>query len=112
MKRKWMFGAAAAVLVLCAGAGSVLASGSSGQADTVPDTAVVSKVCTGPCGGNYIDENGDGICDRCTAQQSGTGCRNAYTDEDGDGVCDNYTGQTCTGGHHGHGRHRAECGQG
>ena len=112
MKRKWILGAAAAVLVLCAGAGSVLASGSSGQTSTVPDTEMVSKVCTGPCGGNYADENGDGICDRCAAQQGTAGCQNGYTDADGDGVCDNYTGQTCTGGHHEHARHRAGCGQG
>ena len=47
MKRK-ILGAAAAVLVLCAGTGSVLALGSSGQEAAAPDMAAVAKVCTGP----------------------------------------------------------------
>lgn len=112
MKRKWILGVAVAALVLCAGAGSVLASGNSGPITGQTQTSVVSKVCNGPCGGNYADENADGICDRCTAQQTGAGCRNGYTDTNGDGVCDRYAEQGCAGARHGHGAgHRAGCGQ-
>jgi len=43
---------------------------------------------------NFIDENGDGICDNWQAGgQSlglGKGNRENFVDEDGDGVCDNY----------------------
>ena len=108
MKRK-ILGAAAAVLVLCAGTGSVLALGSSGQEAAAPDMAAVAKVCTGPCGGTYTDENADGICDYCAARQGGAGCRNACTDADGDGVCDNYPGQARTGGRHRHGQAHHGC---
>lgn len=108
MKRK-ILGAAAAVLVLCAGTGSVLTLGSSGQAAAAPDMAAVAKVCIGPCGGTYTDENADGICDYCAARQGGAGCRNACTDADGDGVCDNYPGQARTGGRHRHGQAHHGC---
>lgn len=50
-------------------------------------------------GRNYVDANGDGICDN-----RGTNCR--YVDADGDGVCDNWgTGCRNAGtGCHGQGR--------
>lgn len=38
---------------------------------------------------NYVDANGDGICDYCSAS-----C--AFVDANGDGICDNYTG-SCIG---------------
>ena len=44
-------------------------------------------------GRNYVDANGDGVCDN-----HGANC--LYVDADGDGVCDNY-GTGLGGGHHG-----------
>lgn len=48
---------------------------------------------------NYVDEDGDGVCDNYSADQNGcanrrgrgnrSGCSKGYVDEDGDGVCDN-----------------------
>lgn len=45
--------------------------------------------------GNFLDENGDGICDnRGTALCEGrSGC--SFTDENGDGICDNYSKENC-----------------
>lgn len=70
--------------------------------------AVCCLGADGVCGrGNYVDEDGDGVCDNC-----GTACGyRHYADEDGDGLCDNcggvHTVQRYGGGngHHG-GRHR------
>lgn len=39
---------------------------------------------TGQCAGNYVDADGDGVCDN-----AGTGQGPGYVDADGDGVCDN-----------------------
>lgn len=35
---------------------------------------------------NYVDADGDGVCDNCT------GGGRYFVDADGDGVCDNYAG--------------------
>jgi len=66
----------------------------------------------GGSGYNYVDEDGDGICDhysngRCPGyrDQDGDGiCDNynnggcpGYRDQNGDGVCDNYSNGTCPG---------------
>lgn len=51
------------------------------------------------CGRYYTDANGDGICDNCGTTTCGQG--GSYVDSNGDGVCDNYTGSQ--GGHHGSG---------
>ena len=40
----------------------------------------------------YSDEDGDGICDNC----NNGGCP-GYSDEDGDGICDNYNNGGCPG---------------
>ena len=44
-------------------------------------------------GQNFIDEDGDGLCDNWAGGGSGR-CGNGqcFIDEDGDGVCDNWTG--------------------
>ena len=43
---------------------------------------------------NFIDEDGDGICDNWQAGGKGLGLgkgnRENFVDEDGDGICDNY----------------------
>ena len=46
-------------------------------------------------GANYVDADGDGVCDNYSAA-----CR--YVDADGNGVCDN--AGACGSGHHGSGR--------
>ena len=49
-------------------------------------------------GQNFIDEDGDGLCDNWAGGGSGR-CGNGqcFIDEDGDGVCDN-CGTQCVGG--------------
>lgn len=39
---------------------------------------------------NYIDANGDGICDNYGGCRGGNCYSKYYVDADGDGVCDNY----------------------
>ncbi len=39
----------------------------------------------------FVDANKDGVCDHCTwTTGRGMGCGRFFVDEDGDGVCDNY----------------------
>lgn len=40
------------------------------------------------CGRYFVDADGDGICDN--AGRGGAGCGRYFIDADGDGVCDNY----------------------
>lgn len=47
---------------------------------------------------NYVDADGDGVCDNLTTGTCGHG--QYYVDADGDGVCDHLG----TGGHWGHSR--------
>lgn len=91
--RKLFSGLLAAALVLSLGTTSAFACHHGG---------CVNYVEAG-CGVNYVDADGDGICDNC----GGTGCGVNYVDADGDGVCDNYAsgwGRGCGRGR-GHGRH-------
>ena len=75
--KKILMGTAIAALVLTVGVTGAFAAG----------------------GRNYVDANGDGICDN-----RGNYCR--FVDTDGDGVCD-YHGTSCRydGGYSGHGCH-------
>ena len=75
--KKILIGTAIAALVLMVGVTGAFAAG----------------------GRNYVDANGDGICDN-----RGNYCR--FVDTDGDGVCD-YHGTSCRygGGYSGHGCH-------
>lgn len=75
--KKILMGTAIAALVLTVGGTGAFAAG----------------------GRNYVDANGDGICDN-----RGNYCR--FVDTDGDGVCD-YHGTSCRygGGYSGHGCH-------
>ncbi len=62
------------------------AAGEVNEANVVGETAVAPN---GP-GDNFIDEDGDGICDTC-GNTPGTGAGNGagnFVDEDGDGICD------------------------
>ena len=45
---------------------------------------------------NYVDADGDGICDYFA--QNGRGCGRYFVDADGDGICDNYTENGCGAG--------------
>ncbi len=67
----------------------------------VPATAAPCGYGRGPhCGQNYVDADGDGVCDNYTYAGgngfNGNGCgRNPYcgqnyVDADGDGICDNF----------------------
>lgn len=40
---------------------------------------------------NYVDTNGDGVCDNYGTMGNGAN----YVDADGDGVCDNYGNKVC-----------------
>lgn len=98
------------VLVMLATAGGVLAARGQGvkatgqtqrgqvvqelamAADEVAATAAVSRPNCGTCG-NYVDADGDGVCDnRGSGQGAGQGQGANYVDADGDGVCDNRGG--------------------
>ena len=55
-------------------------------------------ICDNAC--VYTDADGDGICDNCGIDHwcgmAGDGCGRNFVDANGDGVCDNYTtGQGC-----------------
>lgn len=52
-------------------------------------------IAAGPVNGrNYVDADGDGICDNYGTNGNGCrrryGCGGGYVDVDGDGICDNY----------------------
>lgn len=107
MKKKMFVTLAALVLAAAALAVPAAAHGHGGWNGDCRQ-AVCCLGADGVCGrGNYVDEDGDGVCDNC-----GTACGyRHYADEDGDGLCDNcggvHTVQRYGGGngHHG-GRHR------
>ena len=69
--------------------------------------SVTAFAARGGRGCNYVDANGDGICDN-----SGKNCR--FIDADGDGICDNYAqkkpGNGC-GGRRGQGGGKGRCGR-
>lgn len=88
--KRILLGVLAAGIVLSIGATTVFASGMhNGQGNAF----CLSGVCqTGSCS-NYVDADGDGLCDNCDdshgACQTGS-CTN-YVDADGDGLCDNHS---------------------
>lgn len=65
----------------------------------VLSTVIILSVCAttafaaGPrFGRNFVDADGDGLCDVCGAEHGSclTGEGAAFVDADGDGICDNY----------------------
>ena len=48
-------------------------------------------------GQNFVDEDGDGVCDNWTGGGGWCGNGQGFIDEDGDGLCDN-CGTQCVGG--------------
>ena len=80
MKKIWK-GTVAAALVLSVAATTAFAAGGWRS----HSSSYRWSGCQGAyCGTNYVDANGDGICDN-----RGTGCGRNYLDANGDGVCDN-----------------------
>jgi len=64
----------------------------------------------GTCG--YVDEDGDGICDNCGVAHGNylAGNGRYFIDADGDGVCDNYAAGCLKRGR-GRGRGNSGCGR-
>lgn len=93
MKKIWK-GTVAAALVLSVAATTAFAAGGwRSHSSSYRGTG-----CQGAyCGTNYVDTNGDGICDNW-----GTGCGRNYVDADGDGVCDNLGTYPLSGQGRGH----------
>lgn len=80
MKKIWK-GTIAAALVLSVAATTAFAAGGWRSHSS---SYRGGMGCQGAyCGTNYVDANGDGICDN-----RGTGWGRNYLDADGDGVCD------------------------
>lgn len=66
----------------------------------------MTVIAAGPGNGrNYVDADGDGICDNYSSNSKGCqrrlGCGKGYMDADGDGICDNYgsNGKGCGKGY-------------
>ena len=115
--KKTLLGILIGLVILAVGVTTAFAAGPGGRHHGTGTTG------TGVC--RYVDANGDGICDNCSAAHTGrsctdangdgicdncgirhTGCGSCYVDANGDGICDNYTGSQ--GGHHG-GGHGGGC---
>lgn len=88
--KRILLGVLAAGIVLSIGATTVFASGMhNGQGNAF----CLSGVCqTGSCS-NYVDADGDGLCDNCDDSHGAcqTGSCSNYVDADGDGLCDNHS---------------------
>ena len=93
MKMKILAGTVIAAFTLSLGVISVFATES---IINTPNNNVVYHYCGEGC--QFIDENGDGICDYYgTDGCYGTHHGQYYVDENGDGVCDNYGTSGCYG---------------
>ncbi|MEY8320745.1 hypothetical protein AAK894_06610 [Lachnospiraceae bacterium 46-61] len=95
MKMKILAGTVIAAFTLSLGAMSILAAES---ITNTPNNNVVYHYCGEGC--QFIDENGDGICDYygmggCYGANQGQ----CYVDENGDGICDYYGTTGCYGRH-------------
>ena len=94
--KKVLAGILTAVLVLSLSTVSVLAAGPGcGRNFVDADGDGVCDYAGSHC--RYTDENGDGICDNCGALAGACGGQN-FVDADGDGVCDNYAAGGCGAG--------------
>ena len=47
---------------------------------------------------NFVDDDGDGVCDHAKKSKNNHGPN--FSDEDGDGICDNYKNRRCGGKEH------------
>ncbi len=116
--KKVFAGLLAAAMVFSVGTTSVSAAGRGMgrnyvdvDGDGVCDNCSVAHGnCPGGNGGYFVDEDGDGICDNCGVTHGNYLGENGryFVDEDGDGVCDYVT--DCP--RRGRGRGRRNCGGG
>ncbi len=94
-------GMATAVLVFSLESVCVLAAQPAGTNNlTEFNQDAVCGYCGAGC--QFLDEDGDGICDNYNQGICGIGNGTGYVDEDGDGICDNYS--SGMGGGRGRGR--------
>jgi len=93
MKMKILAGTVITAFTLSLGAISVFATES---IINTPNNNAVYHYCGEGC--QFIDENGDGICDYYgTGGCYGVNQGHYYVDENGDGICDNYGTGGCYG---------------
>lgn len=88
--KRILLGVLAAGIVLSIGATTVFASGMhNGQGNAF----CLSGVCQTSSCSNYVDADGDGLCDNCDGSHGvcPTGSCTNYVDADGDGLCDNHS---------------------
>ena len=89
MKKRVLAGVLATVLALSVGTTGAFAAGpGAGQGGNFVDEDGngICDFAVSSC--RYADENNDGVCDCCGIR----GYRCGFADEDGDGVCDNNRG--------------------
>lgn len=96
-----------AMMTLVFSIGSIDASAASNA--KAKKAAVTTNICD-YCGASceFVDADGDGICDNYISGKSGRG--RFYVDADGDGVCDNAANGSCPRNGKGRGRGRGRCG--
>ena len=88
--KRILLGVLAAGIVLSIGATTVFASGMhNGQGNAF----CLSGVCQTSSCSNYVDADGDGLCDNCDGSHGAcqTGSCTNYVDADGYGLCDNHS---------------------
>ena len=88
--KRILLGVLAAGIVLFIGATTVFASG---MHDGQGNAFCLSGVCQTSSCSNYVDADGDGLCDNCDGSHGACwtdGCSN-YVDTDDDGLCDNHS---------------------
>ena len=96
--KKTVLGILTLAVVLSACAATAFAAGSNGTRN--PSECSNNGVCSNPSTSCvYTDADENGICDvRETKSESGTAkTGKAFIDEDGDGVCDRYIPEKCKG---------------
>ena len=88
--KRILLGVLAAGIVLSIGATTVFASG---MHDGQGNAFCLSGVCQTSSCSNYVDADGDGLCDNCDGSHGAcqTGSCTNYVDADGDGLCDNHS---------------------
>jgi len=86
--KKWMILAIVMLVMLAVLVPAALAQGPvTTEAGPQTGYGVGQMARSGECD-NFVDEDGDGVCDR-TGTGPGQVSGDNYVDEDGDGVCDN-----------------------
>ena len=107
--KKIFFGVLLTAIALSAGTESVVVAGPGAGRNYVDadGDGVCDNTGAEKCGQNYVDADGDGVCDNSGTNEE---CGQNYVDADGDGVCDNYSGTKVRGCRRGNGFRRG-CGR-